>query len=183
MYPKRESNGTIIFPDYPQFRPNKTPKEVFQMGAFGGTYWRPIHSGITNKEYKNVHKKYTFLNSIPDSKMTLPYDEYNKKINKYGVKVGSTLQFWESRNWIRKNNVYGHMHWYCDFYNNKRGPDDEWQIKRWLGVAGPNGRFKKNLINQIKKAGKKYDDYSISPAIRQTLLHWYIEITEDDMKS
>ena len=182
MYPKRDKEGCLIFPDYPEFHPNKTPKEVFQEGSFGGTYWRQIHSGVTNKNYKNIHKIYKFLNSIPENKMTLPYENYNKSINKYGVKVGATLLFWESKNWIKKPHYYGWFHWYCDFYSGKRGPDDAWQIKRWLGVAGPNGRFKKNLINQIKKAGKKYDDYSVSPAIRQTLLHWSYELTEADLK-
>ena len=181
MYPKRKKDGSLIFPDFPDFSPNLTPKEIFKMGAFGGTYWRPIHSGITNKNYKNVHKKYSFLNGIPDNKMVIPYDQYDKSINKYGVKVGSTLQFWESKGWITKYHPYGFVEWFCDFYSGKRGPDDERQIKRWMGIAGPNGRFKKNIVNQIKKSCKKYDDYSVSPAIRQTLLHWFYEITKDDL--
>ena len=32
----------------------------------------------------------------------------------------------------------------------------------------------------IKDAGSKFDDYSISPKIRQTLLHWGYELTEKD---
>jgi hypothetical protein len=183
MYPKRHKDGYLIFSDHPEFKPNLTPKEVFQSGAFGGTYWRPIHSGVTGKNYKNLHKKYPFLKGIPDSKMTLPYSEYNKSANKYGCRVGSTLEFWESRLWIRPLNPYGWTHWYCDFYSGIRGPDDEYQIKRWLGVAGPNGRFKRNLINQIKKAGKKYDSFDISPKIRQVLLHWSVSLTADDLKN
>ena len=30
----------------------------------------------------------------------------------------------------------------------------------------------------IKDAGSKFDDYLISPKIRQTLLHWGYELTE-----
>ena len=30
----------------------------------------------------------------------------------------------------------------------------------------------------IKDAGSEYDDYSISPKIRQILLHWSYELTE-----
>jgi hypothetical protein len=177
MAPKREKDGTLIFPDYPEFRPNKTPKEVMEVGAFGGTYWRPIYSSVTGKNHKDFHKKYKFFNKIPDEKMTKSYKDYDKKINKYGVKVGATLEFWESKNWITELNVYGWWHWYCDFYSGKRGEDDEWQIKRWLGVAGPKGRFKNNLINQIKKKKTTFDDYSVSPAIRQTLLHWAFELS------
>lgn len=183
MYPKRNKKGYLIFPDHPEFCPNLTPKEVFQAGAFGGTYWRAIHSGVTGKNYKNMHKKYSFLKGIPDSKMTIPYENYDKSINKYKVKVGTTLSFWESKNWIKAQNPYGFIHWYCDFYSGKRSPDDERQINRWLALAGPNGRFKRNLINQIKKAGKKFDSFDISPAIRQTLLHWAFELTADDLKN
>lgn len=31
---------TLYFADFPDFRPNLTPKEVLQMGSFGGTYFR-----------------------------------------------------------------------------------------------------------------------------------------------
>ena len=34
----------------------------------------------------------------------------------------------------------------------------------------------------IKYAGSKFDDYSISPIIRQMLLHWGYELTEKDIK-
>ena len=30
----------------------------------------------------------------------------------------------------------------------------------------------------IKQAGGKFDDYSISPRVRQILLHWNYELTE-----
>ena len=31
------------------FSPNKTPTEVIRKGAFGGTYFRDIYSGINEK--------------------------------------------------------------------------------------------------------------------------------------
>ena len=36
------------------------------------------------------------------------------------------------------------------------------------------------LVKIIKDAGYKFDDYSISPKIRQILLHWGYELTEKD---
>ena len=39
-------------------------------------------------------------------------------------------------------------------------------------------RFKVKLVKMIKDAGSKFDDYSISPKIRQILLHWGYELTE-----
>ena len=35
-------------------------------------------------------------------------------------------------------------------------------------------------MKMIKDAGSKLDDYSISPKIRQVLLHWGYELTEKD---
>ena len=32
----------------------------------------------------------------------------------------------------------------------------------------------------IRDAGSKFDDYSISPKIRQILLHWGYELSEND---
>ena len=42
------------------------------------------------------------------------------------------------------------------------------------------GRFRGKLVKTIRDAGSKFDDYSISPRIRQILLHWSYELTERD---
>ena len=60
MYLKNR-HGEIVFPDYPEFKPNLTPHEIFAMGSFGGTYWRPIYSSITKKYYKNIHLHYILI--------------------------------------------------------------------------------------------------------------------------
>ena len=39
-------------------------------------------------------------------------------------------------------------------------------------------RFRGKLVKMIREAGSKFDDYSISPKIRQILLHWGYELTE-----
>ena len=38
--------------------------------------------------------------------------------------------------------------------------------------------FRGKLVKTIKDAGGKFNDYSISPKIRQILLHWGYELTE-----
>ena len=43
--PKRVS-GEIFFSDHPEFRPNLSPRQIFKLGSFGGTYWRPIKSNF-----------------------------------------------------------------------------------------------------------------------------------------
>ena len=59
----------------------------------------------------------------------------------------------------------------------ERSKDHERQINRCKKIVS---RFKSKLVKMIKHAGSKYDDYSISPKIRQILLHWGYELTEKD---
>lgn len=180
MYPKKDKDGCLIFPDHPNFKVNRTPKEVIEAGAWQGTYFRPIHSAVTGKDYKDVHHKYKFFNSIPEDKLSRPLSQADVTINKYGVKVGSTLEFWEDKGWIKEQNPYGWFQWYCDFYSGIRTEDDERQIKRWLAFTGPKGRFRKQLINLIYNKSGIWDDYTISRAIRQSGLHWGYELTKKD---
>lgn len=165
------------------FKPNLTPRQMFTMGSFGGTYWRPIKSKFHNTILKNKHKKYSFLKGIPDNLMTTPFDKYDVKLNKYKKKVGTTLKFWENKGWMRESHPYGWVQWYCDYYSGKRSADDARQIKRWQQLAGPNGRFRKWLVTMILKKGGKWDDESISPAIRQTLQHWGYKLTKKDFEN
>ena len=101
--------------------------------------------------------------------------------NKYKVKVGLSLEYWENKKWMHPNNPYGWVNWYCDFYMGKRSEDDEWQINRWIKTAGPKSRFRRALINMINKKNTKYDDYTVSPKIRQTLQHWGYQLTKKDL--
>ena len=42
-------------------------------------------------------------------------------------------------------------------------------------------RFRGKLVEMIKNSGSKYD-YSVSPKIRQILLHWGYELTKTDFE-
>ena len=170
-----------------QFKPNKNPRQVFKMGSFGGTYFRPIYSSITDKKYtsneamKRLPKSVWFQDI--DLKKKVTSETYDKKINKYRVKCGSSLESWENSGWITEQDPYGWFQWYCRYVTGRRTKDDERQIKRWLKFAGPNGRFRRNLMNKIVKQGKEYNDYSVSPVIRQGLLHWGYELTKKDFET
>jgi len=173
----------VKFDDYPEFRPNLTPKQVLRMGSFGGTYFRDIHSSVTGKNYKGK----TVIKNLPDDwfkgldiDKKITSGKYDKNVNKYGVKCGSSLESWEKSGWIVKEDPYGWFQWYCRFYKGRRMYDDERQIDRWLKLAGPNGRFRRRLMNEIIKKNKKYDDPTVSPVIRQVLLHWGYELTKKD---
>ena len=114
-------------------------------------------------------------------KTSIAYDEYDKAINKYNVRVGTTLEYWQEKGWINSQDPYGWVEWYCHFYNGRRSDDDERQVSRWKGIASENGRFRKRLINMIKDKKAKYDDIQISPKIRQTLLHWGYIVKKKDV--
>ena len=40
------------------FRPNITPIEAIKRGAFGGTYFRDIYSGINGKRFRKTWKEF-----------------------------------------------------------------------------------------------------------------------------
>jgi len=170
-------DGFYLFKDFPEFRPNVSPKKMFESGVFGGTYWTPLKSGVTGKIMRNDYQKYKWFAKISDKYLVTKRENYDKKLNKYGTKVGTSLEYWEEKGWITKYHPRGWVQWYCDFFIGKRCPDDQRQISRWLGVAGPKGRFSRRLINMIVTKKTRYDDRSVSPKIRQTLLHWACEIS------
>ena len=131
------------------FGGNKMPIEKIREGAFGGTYFRDIYSSVNEKWYKKSWKEFDQLKNI-DAKYYAS-DYYDVNVNKYGVKCGTSLRFWENKGWI--NEI----------------------------IDGKNvSRFKGKLVKMIKNSGSKYDDYSISPKIRQILFHWGYELTEKE---
>lgn len=182
MYPKKNKEGYLVFPDYLDFKPNLTPREIFQEGAMDGTYWRNIKSLITGKELKNWHKKYPFLKDLPDDIMTRSIEKRDPKINKYRVHASLSYEEWIKYRWIKLPDEFGWINWFCSFYSGRRIKElDEYQIKRWIGVAGvKSGRFRKNLIRQIYESKKKFDDVSVAPVIKQGLHHWAFKLTEKD---
>jgi hypothetical protein len=128
----------IEFSDRPDFRPSLTPREMFLTGSFGGTHWRPIYSAVTRKRYTNQHKKEKDNKGKPCfrgiSDELLCQSVYDKTINKYGVKCGSSLEAWEGSGWIHPQDPYGWVQWYTRFYYGRRTADDDRQIKRWKNI-------------------------------------------------
>ena len=177
-----KKNNCYRFADYSDFTPNLSPREIFLLGSFGGTYWRPIKSKFYKNKLKNYHKKYpkSWWKGITEKQLTTSFEKYDKSINKYKVRVGTPLEFWEDKDWIDKSHPYGWVHWYCDFFMGKRCKDDERQIKRWKGLASKKGRFFGFLITQITKKSGKWNDETTSPKIRQTLQHWGYRLTKKD---
>lgn len=147
---------TTLFAD---FKPNVTPRKMFEYGVFGGTYWRPIDSGISGKKLSNEHKKFIYFDRISEDKLTSIRCDVSK--NYFGKRSGQSLKVWESKGWITKHDPYGWVQWYCNYRKGRRIPgEDERQIKRWLNAAGPNGRWRRRYENNP------------TPTVAQLLLQW-----------
>ena len=61
------------------FGANKTPVEIIKEGAFGGTSFRDIYSGVNDKWYRESWKEFNFCSN-----------SYNSSINKCAVKCGTS---------------------------------------------------------------------------------------------
>ena len=83
---------------------------------------------------------------------------YDASVNKYGLKLRTSLRFWENKGWINPIDPYGWFQWYFRY--------DKRQIARWKGIVT---RFKGKVVKMIKDANSKFDDYSISPKIRHSI--------------
>jgi len=178
---ERGAGGRIFFPDRPDFNPNLSPREIFIDGSFGGTYWKPIHSRTRGEDLRNQHLEFDdWWRGIPDD--LLVSEKYEKSRNKYLVSCGTPLSMWESKGWIREQDPYGWVQWYCRFFAGRRSDDDERQIRRWKAFAGKRGRFRLQLINKIIANEALHDDFSVSPVIRQSLQHWGYRLTVSDFE-
>jgi hypothetical protein len=183
--PKRDAHGCFVFPDYPAFKPNLSPKEVMQLGSFGGTYFRDIVSAVTGVRYKgrDVIKEFPkdwFKGLDLDLGVCSP--TYDKLVNKYKVSCGGSLGQWECSGWISELDPYGWFHWYCRFFLGRRSTDDARQVSRWLKGQGPTGRWRVRLCNDIIKKKAKLDDATVSPVLRQVLQHWAYKLTLEDLR-
>ena len=110
------------------FSLSKTPIEIKE-GAFSGTYFRDICYGINGKWYKKLWKEFDQLKSFDVKYYASDY--YDVNVNKYGVKTGTSLRFWENKGWINKIDPYGWFQWCFRYWLGRRSKDDKRQINRW----------------------------------------------------
>lgn len=136
----------------PEFKPMLTPKQMLELGVFGGVYMRDC-----TKEFpKDWFTKAKFAS--PEIK------KHTKEINYFGVNASQSLAIWRKNGWIYKDDPRGWFQWYCRYYMGRRIPvEDERQIKRWVNMR----RHVLWLINNCKTG-----DFSCRPRQRQALLHW-----------
>lgn len=131
------------------FKPELTPKEMLQMGVFGGKYMTDCIKEFPKSWF--VRAKLS-----PEGK--------NPKLNFFGIDASQSLEIWEKKGWIYKDDPRGWFQWYCRYYMGRRIPDEDTrQIKRWIAM--------KRHIMQIRNKCRP-GDYSCNRRQRQALLHW-----------
>jgi len=191
----RDKDGRLKpFHDAPAaFRPNLTPQQMLEKGMHGGIYFNPLGGkpGILypRSRYPKGIPGVSIDEFPPEWFKGVPPGlyksrKYSVQNNFYKVKSGLDQAGWESNGWINECDPRGWTQWYFRFYMGRRldNGEDERQIGRWLGVAGDKGRWKQNLIGKCLRDRKAFDDPSVSPVVRQTLLHWAYELTEADFE-
>ena len=131
-----------------EFRPQLSPKQMLELGVFGGKYM----SDCTSEFPVDWFEKARLCSEIHDP-----------ELNYFGVNASQTLAEWRRKGWIYKEDPRGWFQWYCRYYMGRRCPDDERQIKRWKSMSRHIGQISKNCLPL---------DLDCRPTQRQALLHW-----------
>lgn len=135
---------------HPDFKPDLTPKEMLELGVFGGLYMSD-----KPKEYPK-----SWFAKAKLSKN----GKHDSKLNFFKVNASQPLAVWRHNNWISKDDPRGWFEWYSRYYLGRRlGKEDERQIKRWKAIRRHIG----GLVKNCRKG-----DIFCRPRQRQALLHW-----------
>ncbi len=132
----------------PQFRPQLTPKQMLQLGVFGGKYMTDCRSEFPASWF---------------TRAKLCAERHDARLNYFGVNASQSLATWRRKGWIRPYDPRGWFQWYCRYYVGRRMDDDARQIRRWKA-------FRRHV--QQVKANCDTGDPFCRPRQRQALLHW-----------
>jgi hypothetical protein len=132
----------------PVFKPHLTPKEMLELGVFGGIYFADEIAEFPKDWFTHAR---------------LSPKEYDKNLNYFRIKASQSLAIWQKNGWIHKDDPRGWFQWYCRYYMGRRHPDDQRQIKRWFNM--------RRHVVWLQGACRQADIYC-RPRQRQALLHW-----------
>jgi hypothetical protein len=132
----------------PDFRPELTPKEMLELGVFGGKYMTDCVSEFPSEWFENAK---------------LSPAGADATLNCFGVTASQPLSVWREKGWIYDDDPRGWFQWYCRYFYGRRCPDDERQISRWRAMRRHIAQIKKNCRPRDLNCRRKQ---------RQALLHW-----------
>ena len=132
----------------PLFTPELSPKELLELGIFGGKYLNDCKNEFPADWFLNAK-----LSEIKD-----------KSLNYFSVDASQPLSEWVNKGWIHSQDPRGWFQWYCRYFLGRRTPiEDQRQIKRWRAFRRHAGAIKKYCEPYDHQCRKKQ---------RQALLHW-----------
>ena len=133
----------------PEFNPELTPKEMLELGVFGGKYFNDQPDEFPKDWFE---------------KAKLSHGEKDPALNFFGVSASMPLAHWQKKGWIYKDDPRGWFQWYARYYMGRRLPfEDLQQIQRWKAMR----RHIAQIVNHCEKG-----DLSCRKKQRQALLHW-----------
>ncbi len=130
------------------FVPDLTPKEMLELGVFGGKYMTDCREEFPEDWFVNA--KLSHEKALPE-------------LNYFLINASKPLWYWRSKGWIFSDDPRGWFQWYCRYYRGRRCLDDERQIRRWKAMA----RHVAQLTAHCSPG-----DLSCRRRQRQALLHW-----------
>ena len=133
---------------YKIFEPQLTPKQMLELGVFGGSYFGNKIDEFPKSWFKNA-------------KISKNFDI---NLNCFKVKSGLSRDHWIKKGWIYKEDPLGWFQWYCRFSMGRRiAHIDEIQIKRW-----------KNFRRHVMAINRNCEenDLSCRRKQRQAILQW-----------
>jgi hypothetical protein len=132
----------------PTFRPQLTPKEMLELGVFGGKYMTDCRDEFPASWF---------------TKARLCHERHDPRLNCFGVNASQSLGTWWRKGWIHRQDPRGWFQWYCRYYTGRRTADDTRQIRRWRAIV----RHVKQIANNCEKG-----DLACHRRQRQAVLHW-----------
>jgi hypothetical protein len=130
------------------FDPELTPREMLEMGIFGGKYMTDCRDEFPAAWF---------------AKAKLCAERRDPKLNFFGINASKPLSYWLEKDWIDPDDPRGWFQWYCRYYMGRRNFDDDRQIKRWRAMT-------RHIAQVVKNCAR--GDLSCRPRQRQALLHW-----------
>jgi len=132
-----------------EFKPELTPKEMLELGVFGGRYMRDCKNEFPDNWFDNAR---------------FAKDKKDISLNFFKVDASLPLSEWQKKGWIYPDDPRGWFQWYCRYFFGRRILDeDKRQIKRWCAM--------KRHVSALKNSCSPMD-LSCRVKQRQALLHW-----------
>jgi hypothetical protein len=145
VYRRTEPEGKNFHAD---FRPQLTPKQMLELGVFGGKYMTDCAAEFPEDWLDNAK---------------LCHERHDPELNYFGINASQPLAVWRAKGWIYHEDPRGWFQWYCRYFLGRRGADDARQIGRWRAI--------RRHLAQIEKHCRR-GDLSCRRKQRQALLHW-----------